>query len=120
MNVDKIFIKNLQVETVIGIYDWEKKIRQTISLDIEMATDIRKAADSDDIADTVNYKSLSKRLVAYISASRFELVETLAEKVAEIILNEFEVKDVRIVLHKPGALSDADDVGIIINRQRNC
>lgn len=114
--MDKVFIQALKAETVIGIYDWEKKIRQTVIVDLEMDTDIRKAAVSDDIKDTLNYKTISKRLVSFIEASRFELVETLAEKLANIVLEEFNVDTLKLTLHKPGALSDADDVGIVIYR----
>ena len=117
--MDRIFIKGLNAEAIIGIYDWEKNTRQTIMVDLEMQTDIRKAAASDDINDTLNYKSISKRLVSFIEESRFELVETLSEKLAEIVLDEFGVESLKLTLHKPGALSDAEDVGIIISRSRN-
>lgn len=116
--MDKIFIKGLKAEAIIGIYDWEKNTRQTITVDLEMQTDIRKAAASDDIDDTLNYKSISKRLVSFIEESRFELVEALSEKLAEIVLDEFGVDSLKLTLHKPGALSDAEDVGIIISRSR--
>jgi len=114
--MDTIFIKALKADTIIGIYEWEKNTRQTILLDLEMSTDIRRAANSDDIQDTLNYKSIAKRLVAYIEESRFELVETLAETLASLIMEEFHVECVKLTLHKPGALSDAQDVGIIIER----
>lgn len=116
--MDKIFITALKADAVIGIYDWEKKIRQTLILDLELSTDIRKAAASDDIADTINYKAISKRLVAFISESRFELVESLSEAIARLLITEFHAEEVALKLHKPGALSDAEDVGIIIKRQK--
>ena len=114
--MDKIFITALRAETIIGIYDWEKATRQRVTVDLELDTDIRRAAQTDDIADTLNYKSISKRLVRYIEDSRYELVETLAEKLAKLLVDEFAVSRVSLTPHKPGALSDADDVGLKIVR----
>ena len=114
--MDTIFIKDLRIDTVVGIYDWERKIRQTVILDIEMATDIRAAAKSDDIEDTLNYKAVAKRLVEFVQASEFQLVETLVEACAQIIRDEFAVPWVRIRLNKTGALRGARDVGVIIER----
>ena len=113
---DKVFIEALEIETLIGIYDWERRIRQALVFDIEMAFDNRKPAASDDIADTLNYKAVSKRLIEYVSASSFGLVETLAERCAEIILTEFAVSHVRLKLSKPGAVRGARAVGVIIER----
>ncbi len=114
--MDIIYLSGLKIDTVIGIYDWERRIKQTIALDLEMAFDIRKAAESDDIAHTLDYKAVSKRLIAFVSESRFQLVETLIEQVAEIVLKEFAVSWVRVKLNKSGALRHADAVGIIIER----
>ena len=114
--MDIIFISDLRIETIIGIYDWERKVRQTVSLDLEMAADIRKAAATDRIEDTLNYKAVAKRLIAFVGDSEFQLVETLAEKIAEIVVNEFKVSWVRLKLHKPGALRGSRDVGILIER----
>jgi 7,8-dihydroneopterin aldolase/epimerase/oxygenase len=116
--MDKVFIEALEIETLIGIYDWERRIRQSLLFDIEMAFDNRKPAASDDIADTLNYKAVSKRLIEYVSASSFGLVETLAERCAEIILTEFAVSHVRLKLSKPGAVRGARAVGVIIERSR--
>jgi dihydroneopterin aldolase len=116
--MDKIFITSLKAETIIGIYEWEKNTRQSVVLDLEMTTDIRKAAASDDIEDTLNYKSISKRLVSFTEQSRFELVEKLAEELTRIVIEEFGVEEVTLTLHKPGALSDATDVGVIITRRK--
>ena len=114
--MDIVYIKELEVETVIGIYDWERKIRQRVSLDLEMATDIRKAAATEDIDNTLNYKSVSKRLIGFIEQSEFLLVETMAEQIAEIVLNEFPTPWIRLRLGKPGAVRGAKDVGVIIER----
>jgi dihydroneopterin aldolase len=116
--VDIIFLRGLQIETTIGIYDWERVIRQVVVLDLEMGTDIRKAAASDDIADTVDYKALSKRLIGFVESSEFLLVETLAERVADLLLQEFGIPWLRLTLNKKGAISGASDVGIIIERGR--
>ena len=114
--MDIVFIRDLQIETVIGIYDWERKVRQVISLDIDMATDIQKAASSDNIDDTLSYKTVAKRLIAFVEDSEFELVETLAEKICAIILEEFDVPWVRLSLSKPGAVRGSRSVGVIIER----
>ena len=117
--MDIIFLRGLQIETVIGIYDWEREIRQTVILDLEMGTDIRKAAATDDINHTLDYKTLSKRIIAFVEASEFLLVETLAEKISTIILEEFSVPWLRLTLNKKGAISGASDVGIQIERGVN-
>ena len=114
--MDKVFIEGLQIEALIGIYDWERRIRQPLVFDIEMAFDNRIPAATDAIGDTLNYKAVSKRVIEYVSASGFGLVETLAERVAEIILEEFGVKHVRLKLAKPGAVRGARAVGVVIER----
>ena len=114
--MDIVFIHDLKIETVIGIYDWERKIRQTISLDLEMATDISTAAKSDNIDDALSYKTVAKRLIDFVEESEFELVEALAEKICSIVLEEFAVPWVKLTLHKPGAVRGSQSVGVIIER----
>lgn len=114
--MDIVYIRELEIQTVIGIYDWEREIRQTVSLDLDMATDIRAAAATENIADTLDYKAVSKRLIAFIEESEFLLIETMAERVAEIVLSEFPVPWLRLRLGKPGAVTGARDVGVIIER----
>ncbi|CAG1021164.1 dihydroneopterin aldolase [Methylomonas sp. LL1] len=114
--MDIIFLGGLEIETVIGIYDWERTIKQKIVLDIEMAFDIQKAATTDDIAFALDYKTVSDRIVTFVENSEFLLVETLIEEIAKILLNEFPIPWVKIVLNKKGAISKARDVGIIIER----
>ncbi len=114
--MDIVFIHDLQIETVIGIYDWERKIRQVISLDIEMATDIGEAATSDKIEDTLSYKDVAKRLIEFVEQSEYELVEALAEEICKITRNEFAVPWVKLTLHKPGAVRGSKSVGVIIER----
>jgi dihydroneopterin aldolase len=114
--MDIVYIKELEIQSVIGIYDWEREIRQTVSLDLDMATDIRKAAATEDISNTLDYKAVSKRLIAFIEAAEFLLIETMAEQVAAIVLAEFPVTWLRLRLGKPGAVTGARDVGVIIER----
>lgn len=114
--MDIIYLRDLRIDTVIGIYAWERRIKQTIILDIEMATDIRKAAQTDSIDDTLNYKAVAKRLIDFVGNSDFQLVETLSERVAEIVLNEFQVPWLRLQVNKQGAVRGARDVGVIIER----
>ncbi|MES9860489.1 MAG: dihydroneopterin aldolase [Candidatus Thiodiazotropha sp. LLP2] len=116
--MDIVFIRDLRIETVIGIYEWERGITQTVIFDLEMGADIAKGAKSDAIEDAVDYKAVSKRLVSFVRESKFQLVETLAERCAEIVLNEFQVPWVRLTLNKVGAVSAARDVGVIIERTR--
>ncbi|MGD8547163.1 MAG: dihydroneopterin aldolase [Thiohalophilus sp.] len=114
--MDIIYLSDLRIDTVIGIYDWERRIKQTVVFDLEMGADIRQAAASDHIDDTLNYKAVAKRIIGFVEKSEYQLVETLAEKVAEIILNEFNVPWVRVRLNKQGAVRGARDVGVIIER----
>jgi dihydroneopterin aldolase len=117
--MDTIFIHALKTEAIIGIFDWERQVKQTVLLDIHLSADIRKAALSDSIDDTLNYKRVAKRVLAFVEASKFHLVETLSEQVAMLILAEFEVATVRIALSKPGAVRSSKDVGIIIERSQS-
>jgi dihydroneopterin aldolase len=114
--MDIVFLRGLRIETVIGIYDWEKAIKQPVILDIEMASDIARGAATDRIEDALNYKAVSKRLKQFVGEARFELVESLAEHCAAIIREEFGVPWVRLTLNKTGAVTDADGVGVIIER----
>ena len=115
---DMIFLGDLRVETLIGIWDWERKIRQTVSIDLEMGADIRRAAATDSIDDTLNYKAVAKRIRQFVAESEFQLVETLAEGVAGIILDEFDVSWVKVRINKPGAIRGARDVGVMIRRNK--
>lgn len=114
--MDIIFLGGLQIETIIGIYDWERETKQTVILDIEMAFDIQKAAESDNIEDTLDYKAVSKRIIGFVGTSSFFLVEKLTVEIADIIRNEFGVPWVKVTLNKKGAIRGASDVGIIVER----
>jgi 7,8-dihydroneopterin aldolase/epimerase/oxygenase len=116
--MDKIFLSALSVECVVGIWEWERRVKQTVIIDVELAADIRKAASTDHIDDTVDYKKVSKRLLAFIGDSQFQLVETLTERIAQLIITEFGVSWVKVRLNKRGAIRGARDVGIEIERRR--
>lgn len=114
--MDSVFIRELRIETVIGIYAWERKVRQCVLLDLEMAADIRAAAQSGAIADTLDYHAISVRLDAYVSEQQFELLETLVERCAELIIREFGVTWLRLRATKPTAIAAAQAVGVQIER----
>ena len=115
-DMDKVFIKNLQVETIIGIFEWEREVRQVVSIDLEMEFDNKKAAKSDDIKDALDYKKIGKRVSSYVERSKFKLVERLAEQIAKLVLKEFPVSSLTISVTKPGALRGSESVGISITR----
>lgn len=114
--MDIVYIRDLQIETIIGIFDWEREVKQIVSLDLDMAHDIQKAAATDDIQYTLDYKSVGKRLISFIEQSEFFLVETMAEEIARIVLEEFSVPWLKLRVSKPGALRGSRDVGILIER----
>ncbi|HNP64988.1 MAG TPA: dihydroneopterin aldolase [Woeseiaceae bacterium] len=114
--MDKIFLNELKVDTIIGIWEWERRVRQTVVIDLEMSADIAKAAATDEVADTLNYKSVAKRIQDFVAASSFQLVETLAERIAGIVRDEFDVQWVKVRVNKPGAIRGSRDVGVLIER----
>jgi dihydroneopterin aldolase len=115
--MDKIFLSALTVECIVGIWEWERRVKQTVIIDLEMAADIRRAAASDRIEDTIDYKKVAKRLLAFVGESQFNLVETLAEQIARVVVTEFGVSWVKVRLNKQGAIRGARDVGIEIERR---
>ena len=115
---DRIFLHGLTAECIIGFIDWERRVKQTVVLDIELPVDCRRASLTDEVADTLDYKKVAKRVQAFVAASEFKLVETLAHRVALLILEEFAVEWVRVALNKPGAIRDSRDVGVVIERSR--
>jgi len=116
---DRIFLHGLTTECIIGFIDWERRVKQTVVLDIEMPVDCRRAALTDEVADTLDYKKVAKRVLVFIESSEFKLVETLAHRVALLILEEFAVEWVRVALNKPGAIRGSRDVGVVIERTRD-
>ena len=117
--MDIIFLHDLEVEATIGIFEWEKRIKQKVRIDLEMAADTTKAASTDSIKDTLDYKAVSKRVIQFVEGSRYELIETLIEKVAAILITEFNIPWVRVTIRKPGAVRGSQDVGITIERGVN-
>jgi dihydroneopterin aldolase len=115
---DRVFLRGLTAECVIGFIDWERRVKQTVVVDLELPVDCRQAAVSDDVTDTVDYKKVSKRVLAFIEASEFKLVETLAQRLALLILEEFGVEWIRLSINKPGAIRNSRDVGVSIERSR--
>jgi dihydroneopterin aldolase len=115
---DRIFLHGLSAECIIGFIDWERRVKQTVVLDLELPVDCRHAALTDEVADTLDYKKVAKRVLALVEGSEFRLVETLAHRVALVILEEFPVEWVRVALNKPGAIRNSRDVGVVIERTR--
>jgi dihydroneopterin aldolase len=113
---DIIYIKDLRIETIIGIFDWERKVKQEVSIDIEFPFDCKKAAATDSIEDTIDYKAITKGVIKLVEESSFQLQETLAESIATFIKDEYGVKSIKLRVSKPGALRGAKDVGLIIYR----
>lgn len=116
--MDIVFIRGLRMDTVIGVYDWERQIRQTVLIDLELATDVSAAAKNDELADALDYYAISQRVKAFVEASAYRLVETLAERVAELLLTEYSMSWLRLTVSKPGAVRDCDAVGVSIERRR--
>ena len=114
--MDIIYLHDLKVDCIIGIWDWERRTTQTLTIHLDMGVDVRRAAASDHIDDTLNYKAVAKSVIAFVGDSRFQLVETLTEKVAQLLLDEFPILWVRVKVNKKGAIRGATDVGVIIER----
>jgi len=115
---DKIFLRGLEVECIIGFIDWERRIKQRVQIDLELPVDCARAAHRDDVADTVDYKRVAKRVIAFVESSEFLLVETMAHRLAMTLLAEFDLAWVRLSINKPGAIRGSRDVGVAIERTR--
>ena len=113
---DIIYIKDLRVETIIGIFDWERKVKQEVSIDLEFPFDCKKAAATDSIEDTVNYKAIAKSVIKFVEESSFQLQENLAEGIAALVKEEYGVESIKLRISKPGAIRGSKDVGLIIYR----
>jgi dihydroneopterin aldolase len=117
-NPDIIFLRGLEVECIIGFIDWERRVKQTVVIDLELPVDCRAASIRDEVEDTLDYKKVAKRVIAFIEASEFKLVETLAHRLAMTLLEEFGIEWVRLSINKPGAIRGSRDVGVSIERAR--
>ena len=116
---DKIYVEDLRVKATIGIFDWEKKIKQEVSISYEIPHDNKKAASEDAIEATTDYKSITKAIIAFVESNKFELVETFAERIAEMVIKDFNIAEIRLRVSKPGALRYSKDVGVIIERNKS-
>lgn len=114
--MDLVFIRGLRIETIVGVHDWERRLRRPVVLDLELACDIARAAASDRIADALDYDAVAQRLIQEVSGRRFKLVETLAEHCATLLRTEFGIPWLRLTLNKPGAVGAGVDVGVVIER----
>jgi dihydroneopterin aldolase len=115
---DRIFLRGLEVECIIGFIEWERRIKQTVVIDLELPVDCRRASQTDEVTDTLDYKKVAKRVIAFVETSEFKLVETLAQRLALIVLSEFALEWVRVSINKPGAIRGSRDVGVTIERTR--
>jgi dihydroneopterin aldolase len=116
--MDVIYLRDLRVDTTIGVFEWERRIRQSVRIDMEMSSDIRKPAASDNISDAIDYKAVAKRVIAFVSESKFHLVEALAEEVAKLLITEFGIEKLKLKVNKHGAIRGATDVGVVIERSK--
>jgi 7,8-dihydroneopterin aldolase/epimerase/oxygenase len=115
---DRIFLRGLKIDCVIGFIEWERRVKQTVVIDLELPVDCRNAARTDEVEATLDYKSVAKSVIAFVETSSFKLVETLAHRTALLILQEFAVPWVRISVNKPGAIRNSRDVGVTIERSQ--
>ncbi|PHS27197.1 MAG: dihydroneopterin aldolase [Methylophaga sp.] len=116
--MDKIFLNDLKIDTIIGIYDWERETLQTLGFDLEMDWDIRKAAASDDIADTLDYGAIAETIVTFVEASRYQLIETLAEDLCSLLLQTYPIPKLKLTLSKPVTLHGNNIAKIVIKRSK--
>jgi dihydroneopterin aldolase len=118
MSRDTIFLRGLEVECIIGFIDWERRVKQTVVIDLELPVDCRRAAVRDEVEDTLDYKKVAKRVIAFVEAAEFKLVETLAQRLALLLIEEFNLDWMRLSVNKPGAIRGSRDVGVSIERTR--
>ena len=114
--MDIVYVRDLEVKTVIGVYDWEREIKQPLSVDLDMASDIAQAAATDDHQYVLDYKKVCVRVTALIEQSELRLLEAMAEEIARVVRQEFNVSWIRVRIGKPAAITGAKDVGVIIER----
>lgn len=114
--MDLVYLHGLEVRCVIGVWEWERRIRQKLVIDLDLAADVARAAASDRLEDALDYKKIARRVTAFVAESEFRLVETVAERVAGLLTKEFAVAWVRVRVDKGGAVRGARNVGIVIER----
>jgi dihydroneopterin aldolase len=114
--MDIVYIRGLEVKTVIGVYDWEREIKQPVSVDLDMASDMSEAAASDDHKFVLDYKIVCVRVAEFIENSKLQLLEAMAEEIAKLLMSEFKTPWVRVKVSKPAAITGAREVGVVIER----
>jgi dihydroneopterin aldolase len=114
--MDVVFVKDLRFKTIVGLWDWERQMPQTVSIDLEMGCDVSKAAGSENLADTLDYKSISKRVEQFVKQQQFKLVEAAADAIAALVMKEFSVPWIRVAIHKPFAVTGSKSVGVVVER----
>lgn len=114
--MDIVFLHGIKAECIIGVWEWERRVKQLLTIDLDMAADIVRAAKTDRLEDTLDYKAVAKRVMGLVAESEYQLVETLAEKIAQLLLNEFDIPWCRVRLNKGGAVRGARHVGVVIER----
>jgi 7,8-dihydroneopterin aldolase/epimerase/oxygenase len=115
---DTIFLRGLEIQCIIGFIDWERRVKQTVVIDLELPVDCRNASIRDEVEDTLDYKKVAKRVIAFVEASEYKLVETLSHRLALLLLEEFDIPWIRLSINKPGAIRGSRDVGVSIERTR--
>jgi len=115
---DVVFLRGLAIETTIGFFEWERHVKQTVVLDLEIPVDCARAASTDTVDNTVDYKAIAKRCIDFVSHAEYHLVETLAQRLATTLLAEFDIAWIRLSLNKPGAIRGSRDVGVAIERRK--
>jgi dihydroneopterin aldolase len=118
MSADRILLHGLTTDCIIGFIDWERRVPQTVVIDLELPCDCTHAAATDSVADTVDYKVIAKRVLAWVASSEFHLIETLAHRLALMLLQEFPLAWIRIRVGKPGAIRHSKDVAVSVERTR--
>ncbi len=113
---DTIHIEQLKINCIVGVNEWERKVRRHIIVDLTLETNAAKAAKKDNIEDAIDYITVSERVTRFVQASSYLLIETLAEKIANVVLGEFPISRIRLKLSKPGAISNAKSVSVSIER----
>ncbi len=113
---DSVFITGLAIDATIGVYDWERTIKQRLVLDLDMCFDIASAAATDDLTHALDYSAVSQRIISFVEGSAYQLLEALAEQIAYIVMDEFSVSGLRLRINKPGAVPEASGVGLVITR----
>ncbi|MFQ0992549.1 dihydroneopterin aldolase [Gilliamella apicola] len=118
-NKDKVLIEGLTVLTTIGVYEWEKTIKQKLILDLEMSWDNKPAGESDDVSLCLDYFLVSQSITSFIQSTQFELIECVAERVAQLVIQKFSVQWLKVKVSKPGAIANASNVAVVIERSAN-